>query len=392
MSRVRVVGSGISGLATAWFLTERGADVVVTEAASEPGGLIRSEQRPEGLVETAARAFSRTPRIDTLLRAIGIDAVDAAPVARGRYIHRNGRAQRWPLTVTESAAAAGRVAGAWATRSLGAQGDENVDEWGARVAGRAAVDWLIGPALQGVYAVPGAQLSARAVFSHRARRGSLIAPRDGMGALIGKLHETLRARGVRFEFNARVTVLNDGTPTAICTDAPATAELLSAAAPDVAGAFRRIQMTSLRTVTAFFRPHDGDLHGYGVLFPRAGSIRALGVVFNDDAFPNRSPHRSETWIYEGASLHGTLDVIDAMTLDRSVFTSRHDSPIGEPFVPPAAEIPIYDAELARAIDVVDGGGLPSHIALAGNYLGRLGVSKLIDGAAEAADRLISRHT
>jgi oxygen-dependent protoporphyrinogen oxidase len=151
-------------------------------------------------------------------------------------------------------------------------------------------------------------------------------------------------------------------------------------------------MTSLRTVTAFFHPHHADLHGFGVLFPRAGSIRALGVVFNTEAFPNRSPHRSETWIYEGASFRGTRDVIDAMTLDRSVFTSRKDGPIGEPVVPTPADIPVYDAELSRAIDLVDRAGLPQHIALAGNYLGRLGVSKLIDGAAEAAERLASSRT
>jgi oxygen-dependent protoporphyrinogen oxidase len=151
-------------------------------------------------------------------------------------------------------------------------------------------------------------------------------------------------------------------------------------------------MTSLCTVTAFFHPHRNDLHGFGVLFPRAASIRALGVIFNAEAFPNRSRHRSETWIYEGTSFHGAHDVIDAMMLDRAVFTSRSDAPVSEPVVPPVAEIPVYDEVLARAIDVVDADNLPPHVALAGNYLGRLGVSKLIDGAAEAAARLAARIT
>jgi hypothetical protein len=31
--------------------------------------------------------------------------------------------------------------------------------------------------------------------------------------------------------------------------------------------------------------------------------------------------------------------------------------------------------------------LPAHVAIAGNYLGRLGVSSLLTGAAEAAARL-----
>jgi len=384
--RVHVIGAGISGLTTAWFLAERGADVVVTDAASEPGGLIHTIELPEGLVETAARTLTRTPRIDALLRDLKIDVVTAAPSARRRYIHRNARSRRWPLSIAESGTAAWRVSRAWLRRDLRPRDTDTVEEWGDRIAGRAALEWLIAPGLQGVYASAADVLSARAVFRARMPRGEIVAPRRGMGALVRTLRQRLEARGVRFEFNRRETSIDADTPTAICTDAPAAASLLATRAPAVASAISQIQLTTLRTVTAFFQPHHDDLRGFGVLFPRAGSIRALGVVFNADAFPDRSGCRSETWIYDGDGLCDNRAVVDAMTFDRSVFTSRPDTPLGDCLVPPLAEIPVYDHAVSRAIDIVDN-ALPAGIALAGNYLGRLGVSKLVDGAAEAADRL-----
>ena len=38
------------------------------------------------------------------------------------------------------------------------------------------------------------------------------------------------------------------------------------------------------------------MRGFGVLFPEAAGIRALGVLFNTDIFEGRGRLRSETWI------------------------------------------------------------------------------------------------
>ncbi|MBA2259353.1 MAG: NAD(P)/FAD-dependent oxidoreductase, partial [Acidobacteria bacterium] len=70
----RVIGAGLSGLATAWYLTEGGASVHVIESTGSAGGLIRTLQTAEGLVETAAAAFIASDRVLTLFSTVGVEA------------------------------------------------------------------------------------------------------------------------------------------------------------------------------------------------------------------------------------------------------------------------------------------------------------------------------
>ena len=57
MTPAHVIGAGISGLAAAWHLADRGCEVTVFDRAPAPGGLIHTHHTPHGLVETAANAF-----------------------------------------------------------------------------------------------------------------------------------------------------------------------------------------------------------------------------------------------------------------------------------------------------------------------------------------------
>ena len=210
-----------------------------------------------------------------------------------------------------------------------------------------------------------------------------------MGELIDGLYEQLRGRGVTFSFNEPAVDVDSRVPTAICTSAPVAARLVAAHAPRVAAALQRIRMVSLVTVTAFFEPRPDDLHGFGVLFPRSCGIRALGVLFNDEIFPGRSALRSETWIYGDSSPAalpcGGEPIRRQLAADRFEFTCRRDPPVACYATVHTEALPLYDAAVLDAIRAI--GELPASLALAGNYLGRLGVSRLLDGAAEAADRL-----
>ena len=196
-------------------------------------------------------------------------------------------------------------------------------------------------------------------------------------------------RGVQLSFGARVETIEPQIPTAICTGAPAAALLLAEHAPDLAARIRAVPVAPLATVTMFFAPHPGDLRGFGVLFPEPTGIHALGVLFNTDIFERRGRFRSETWIVGDRSARITTwtDVAlqKVLTADRERLTGRRDEPLAVHVTRWPAAIPVYNEAI---LDVKAGlASLPPWLALAGNYVGRIGVAALLDQGAEAAQRL-----
>ena len=118
-------------------------------------GLIHTRHLPEGIVETAANA----------LRPDGGDGPRLRRDRRGVVATRDARAGAATSFATgvRDAGRCSRVeSGRWprgwrapiATRATRPRAGETVEAWGHRVAGRAATEWLIAPALAGIYGRP----------------------------------------------------------------------------------------------------------------------------------------------------------------------------------------------------------------------------------------------
>ena len=394
---VRVIGAGLSGLAAAYCLTEAGHDVEVIESVSGPGGLIETVRTPHGLVERAANGFVWTETTARWFRDLAIAPCHANDASRRRYIFRDGRPRRWPLTPAETAGLATRAGWAWLRRDLTPRAGESAAAWSTRIGGAATARWVLSPALQGIYAAPAERLSARAIFGRRpagekrGRRRDIVAPPGGMGEFIERLFDRLRARGVDFAFGCACDALDPSTPTIVATPAQAAARLIGPHAPRLAEAIGGLPTTSILSTTAFFARTAADLRGFGVLFPRETGVRALGVLFNTEIFEGRGTARSETWIY--GSLAGALplptpaEVPAWIDEDRRRLTGRTDRPIafGPPRPGPPPALPVYDAMILTIQERLP--DLPPWLALAGNYLGRLGVARLLDLSREAAARV-----
>lgn len=390
MKPARVIGAGLSGLVAAWHLAERGCAVTVIEQGSQPGGLIQTRQTEHGLVETGANAFVWSELVAAWFQRLDLTPAFPLTASKRRYIFRNGRARRWPLTVPESLGLAARFGAALVTRATPAGERETMEAWGRRVIGAPATQWLLEPAMQGIYASPPGALSARAIFDGR-RRGAraLVAPEGGMGQFTTRLYERLRDRGVAFAFNTNAGTIDAGVPTVVSTPAPAAARLVSAHAPDAAGAIADIRLAALATVTMFFEPHPADIRGFGILFPSGAGINALGVLHNADIFCGRSVWRSETWIVGDRDQRLTSweddRLVHMLAADRRRLTGRDSTPLSLHITRRPEAIPIYDHAIRGVAPALE--SLPPWLGLAGNYLGRIGVAALLERSEAAAARV-----
>ena len=101
MSHVRVIGAGLSGLADGVVPREaRRAAVDVVEAATRPGGLIQTHQlRRRSRRDGGARRSRGATRVAALFAGGRRRApCPTRAESRRRYIFRDGRPRRWPLS------------------------------------------------------------------------------------------------------------------------------------------------------------------------------------------------------------------------------------------------------------------------------------------------------
>src|SRR5713226_8781580 len=96
METITVVGSGFSGLATAYFLTKQGFRVRIVEKSARAGGLLQTIQTPHGLVETAANGLLNSARLEAMCGDIGVPLMPTRRDGRKRFIYR-GKPRQIPL-------------------------------------------------------------------------------------------------------------------------------------------------------------------------------------------------------------------------------------------------------------------------------------------------------
>ena len=341
---VIVVGGGISGLASAWRLQQRGAHVVLLEAAPRAGGAIGSSREQGCLLESGPNsALETTPLIDPLLNELGIagERIETNAAARNRYILRHGKLIALPLS--PPAFFATRLFSSRAKLRLlcepfigrGAQdAEETVADFVRRRLGTELLDYAINPFVGGVYAGNPATLSVSAAFPRlhelEQQHGSLIrgqlagarerarnpekskqsAPmfafREGMQTLTDAIAQRLarvelateavsvvprdgsyvvaasNANGTR-EFRARATLL--------ATPAYAAARLVAPFAAAAAAALAAVSYPPVAVAFSVYRRSAiaHALDGFGVLIPECERRKILGTIFSSTLFANRAP-------------------------------------------------------------------------------------------------------
>lgn len=396
MKPVTVVGGGFSGLTAAYYMASAGVPVTLLEKQQRLGGMVDTLSTPQGLVETAASGVTNSGRLEEVCRDLGVPLVHTMKESRKRFLYRHGKPTRWPLGIGESLGFAGKLGIHLVTKSFSPKPGETIAEWGHRVLGVTPTQKILAAVLQGIYAGDPAALSATLIMGKREKppkpsKSGLVAPPNGLAQLTAALVARLAALGVDIRTGSDLGELPGGL-TVIATSAHDSSNLLRKRAPDVSKALASIEMVPLLRVTAFFPSSENAWPGFGTLFPRNEGVRALGVLFNTNIFPNRGAGHSESWIYGGATDRAILDLDDdalfeVMDRDRERLVGRRVEPIARYPQRWKIGLPHYTVPLERLAP--RNLPLPDGIFLAGNYLRGIGLPMLLEQSRAVAQRVIA---
>jgi oxygen-dependent protoporphyrinogen oxidase len=347
---VAVVGGGITGLAAARALAERGVEVVLLEAGPRMGGKIVTETLGDLVVEGGPDSFlARDPAARLLCEAVGLGRDLVAPASFGAVIWSRGRLRRlppgWPHGLPVSPWTAWRagllspLGAARAAADLVLPGslrgaDVSVGAFIRRRFGRPTLEQLVDPLLAGTRAGDTGELSLAAALPtidslarrrrsvilglREARRsGSLpagpppfLSVRGGLGRLVEHLVDDLEGRA-RLLLGARVTHieaarggfalrLDEGETIAaegVVVAVPAyraSSVLASLSAPAAAG-LAAIEHASVAVVTLLYPPgsFDPPAGTSGMLVPSSEGRTLSACSWFSEKWPHAAPAGGE---------------------------------------------------------------------------------------------------
>lgn len=402
MKKIRIIGAGFSGLTLALRLVQQGFEVEIYDTASKPGGLISTERTGSGLAESAANSVIATARMQKLFADLEITPQFPLATAKKRFIFRD-RPRQWPLHFFETLGFLARLLPRFilAKKSMKPESHQTLQAWGEKILGRKAARFLLGPAMQGIYANDISGLSASLILGPlftpgREKYKGLLTGPQGMQTLIDALYGKLQMQGVRFHFNQELNIRDQEDPVVVATSARAAAQILSEVDSVRSQILARIPMSSLISSTLFFNQPQTQYQGFGCLIPRGFQLKTLGILMNSFIFPNRDQTYNETWILGGIKEASLLQLTDPDLLkliaeERFQILKAKDSLKDFRIHRWHEALPYYGLELEKALQEL--GRLPgsSKVYLHGNYLAGIGLSKILERSEKLAQQIGQEH-
>jgi len=174
MKKVLVIGGGISGLTTAYWLHKSGIDVTVLEKESRAGGSIRTVKDNGYLIECGPNStLDLYQEADDLCESIGLSSekIYGDESAKNRYVVRDGRLRPLPMgplqfLSTDLWTIKGklRLMCEPFVRKFDDSREESIAEFVKRRTGQEFLDYAIDPFVTGVFAGDPYQLSFQSCF------------------------------------------------------------------------------------------------------------------------------------------------------------------------------------------------------------------------------------
>jgi len=370
-----VIGAGISGLAAAYWLQQKGHTVRLLEKEPRVGGSIQTTREDGFIIDHGPNSGLETnPVIGNLVDALGLrdDLLYASEEANNRYIVRDGRLHPLPMSPPKflktelfSTRAKFRVLKELFVGAPEDGSQETVAEFVTRRLGPEFLRYAINPFVAGVFAGDPGELSVRAAFPklvalednyggifkgvikgrrERKKRASegeeskqsarMFSFGNGLGSLTEALEQQLADHIVTEALNISVTPDADAWQVSyrrgeahtfkaatvlFATPAYATSDLIRDLDNETAAALNAIPYAKAVMVFTGYNQQDvlRALDGFGYLIPEAEQLNTLGTIWSSSIFPNRAPEGSVafTTFMGGRRQPGKLDLEESALLE-----------------------------------------------------------------------------
>jgi oxygen-dependent protoporphyrinogen oxidase len=347
-SQITIIGGGISGLTTAWWLHKQGFAVKVFEQDAVVGGTMKTIRTNGWLIETGPNsALETSPLFKTLFADIGIsdELVYANPASKNRYILRNGKLHPLPMSPkfffkSKLWSLAGKLRLIKEPFVGKAEKEESIAEFVERRLGREFLDYAINPFVAGIFAGAPEKLSVRAAFPklyalekkygglirgqiagarERKKRGEVAKDRaemfsfkNGMQTLpeaIGKalgnnIQTSATVEQVEYDGNAKEYTLRYSTNGSTHTHttksvifaipASVAARMIGSFDDSLSKSIQNIYYPPVTEVFVGYRTEQvkREMDGFGFLIPEKEKRKILGVIWSSTLFEGRAPDGS----------------------------------------------------------------------------------------------------
>jgi protoporphyrinogen/coproporphyrinogen III oxidase len=334
---IAIIGAGLSGLSTAYYLKRERPDWQITVFEKEPevGGKVRSSLKDGFTFDWASNGFlTNVSETLELAQSLGLETQVASDAAKHRFLFKNGGLKRFPdsppkFLSTDLLSLWGKIRAALEFFiGKSSQQEETVYDFIKRHFGTDVAEVFAEPAILGITAGDAKKLSIDALFPRFRKleqsKGSLLkalieaqkqnkgkAPsrltsfKGGMQTLVSSLESALQTNlrkraevtyfsplaegGYALMLSSGETLNADAV--VLATPAFVSSKLINSFLPETAKRLEGIPYADVSVFGLGYHRFDvpQPLDGFGFLVPRGEKVRSLGVLWSNALFSDQAP-------------------------------------------------------------------------------------------------------